>query len=88
MRLNPAGNNNVLNNNRRSDTIGSGIIYEDSSMNNKTEPTNERRHAIDTKDLRDNGTGEPTSAQLRDGNKISMWLPSFQEQQANTESSQ
>jgi hypothetical protein len=66
-RLNPAAsNNNVLNNNRRSDTIGSGIIYEDSSMNNKTEPTNERRHGINTKDLTDNSNGEPLSAQPRD----------------------
>jgi len=87
VKLNTAGAN-ILSNNRRSDTIGSGIIYQDSSINNKTEPTNERRHVIDVKDFKDNANGEPSSAQLRDGNKISMWLPSFQEQQANKESTQ
>ena len=34
---------NNLNQNRRSETIGSGITYEEKSINNRTEPTNPRR---------------------------------------------
>ena len=57
VKLNTAGAN-ILSNNRRSDTIGSGIIYQDSSINNKTEPTNERRNIIDANNLKDNANGE------------------------------
>ena len=86
MKLNTTATN-ILNNNRRSDTIGSGITYQDSSViNNKLEGAHAQRRTTDAKDLKD--AAEAEAAQARDGNKIAMWLPSFQEQQTSKDPGQ